>query len=549
MYKLGTFPTFFGVVVEQIESKFDQQVRFWAVLGPFIMLMTLFIMLIRSAPEDLYLALTALIGIPICWKWKHTGLALAFALLGFGLVFSLIQAPIEERFWYFGISLAIGMAFIVTSLSLEEVTSIISKLQFESKSRKDHLWSLDERYQLAKAAWEKEKIGFNKEINQKQAEIVILKSQLKQENENKVSQNNDQIEQYRKNYFRLESELQYAKNKQQQAEIEAANLRRIVSQSETELRELKQRETDQQNKIDVLENAKKHLLNTLEIEKSSLANLLIENRKMSEELAANHESKHQLQELQTNLQEKAETIAVLRNEITEKNAKIISLEAEKTSLANLMDKNISEEAAARQELQRQIPLLQDNLQEKAEAIAQLQNEITEKNVQISSFELEKASLVTLMEKRLGEEIAAREEIQRQIPLLKDSIQLKIEEMAELQKEIDHKNAQINEISQQLEHTPSAKDPFEPLYKQLREQFSEKNDLLEETRRELFKSKEALLTLINHHKEKINEIENIGLVQLESEYSTEISLLEEALKATQEEIEDLYALVSSLMKNK
>lgn len=426
MYKLGI--AFFGVIVEQIESKFDEQVRFWAVLGPFIMLMTLFVMVIRSAPEDLYLAVTALVGIPVCWKWKHTGLALAFAFLGFGLVFSLIQAPIEERFWYFGISLAIGMAFIVTSLSLEEVTSIISKLQFESKSRKDHLWSLDERYQLAKAAWEKEKLSFNKEINQKLTEIVVLRSQLKQEDENKVSQNNDQIEQYRKNYFRLESELQYAKNKQQQTEIESANLKRLAAQHETELREQKQKESELLNKIDVLEIAKKHLLSTLNSEKTSIANVLIENRKMSEELAGQEDLQHQIQQLKDAIQEKNEAVAVLQNEIIEK------------------------------------------------------------------------------------------------------------------------STQIEGANQHFECITVPKDPFEPLYKQLRDQFIEKTSLLEQTRKELFKSKEALLTLIAHHKEKINEMENTALVQLESEYRAEIVFLEEALKANQEEIEDLYVLVSSLMKN-
>lgn len=358
-----------------MENRLDQHIRFWAVLGPFLMLMTLFVMVIRSTPEDLYIALSILIGLPICWKWKHTGLALAFAFLGSGLVLSVIYGPLEDRFWYFGISLATAMAFVVTSLSLEEVAALIGNLQFESKSRKDHLWSLDERYQSSKDSWEREKGILSKEIAQKENEVLRLKELLVKEKERENVEELEKIEQFRKNQSRLEGELQHAKNRLLQQEIDASNhLKQLVYQYEAEVKEYKQ---------------------------NSYAN---------EQLASQY-----------------------RKETDELK------------------------------------------QHAAHVLSQLQSQ------------QDKLSLV--------------------------------------------------------------KDGYEPLYKQLRQQFIEKNELLESTRRELFKSKEALLTLIRHHQEKLSEKEGEMIEQLESEYRTELSLLETSLEANQEEIQGLYSLITTLLKER
>jgi len=193
--------------VEQVERKLDQNIRFWAVLGPFILLLSFFILIFRSAPNSYYLPLAALIGTPICWKWKLPGLALALTFLGASLIFSLNSLALEDRYWEAGMAMAIALGFIVTSLSLEEVTALIQGLEIESNSRKESLWQLDERLKET----EKQMIGSERKLNlQLREKDSLIENQMVRIKafENLEKMHHKEAENLRYKIYDLENKLQ-----------------------------------------------------------------------------------------------------------------------------------------------------------------------------------------------------------------------------------------------------------------------------------------------------------------------------------------------------
>lgn len=132
------------VFKKQVENK----LQFWSVLGPCIIILTLLISLIKFSPESFYLPLAIVVGIPSCWVWKLRGMLFSITVLLLLLFLSFSGIAVEERLWHFGVAVATALAFIVATLSSEEVEALVQKMQARSKSRLDHLLRLDEKLKL-----------------------------------------------------------------------------------------------------------------------------------------------------------------------------------------------------------------------------------------------------------------------------------------------------------------------------------------------------------------------------------------------------------------
>ncbi len=132
-----------------IAKSLKDKVQFWAVLGPFVIIQTMFVSIVRVSPENFYLPLAALIGIPICLRWKLRG-GLAMAILVVVMFLATHSAgSSDDRFWQFGMVIALVLGFVVTALSFEEVDSMIKFIHLESKSRLDNLMRVDEKLREA----------------------------------------------------------------------------------------------------------------------------------------------------------------------------------------------------------------------------------------------------------------------------------------------------------------------------------------------------------------------------------------------------------------
>lgn len=151
-------------------------ILFWAVLGPFILMAALFVNLVKGNPSPLYFSSVALVGLPMCWRWKMKGLLAALLLLGGALTLSLYEVPVQYRFWQVGMGITFALSFIVASLSFEEVEAAIANMQVESNSRLENLWAVDEKMKNLQERWQYDREDFNVRSKLMAQELEELKS-------------------------------------------------------------------------------------------------------------------------------------------------------------------------------------------------------------------------------------------------------------------------------------------------------------------------------------------------------------------------------------
>jgi hypothetical protein len=138
-------------------EKLTFQVKFWALIGPFISLLTLFVFFVKGSATPIALPLVLLFGVPICWKWKLKGFAGSVIVICSILFYYYLDIPLEERFWHLGMGISITMSLLITALSFEEVESLIEAMKVESRSRLENLWKVDEKLQQTTGELKKKK--------------------------------------------------------------------------------------------------------------------------------------------------------------------------------------------------------------------------------------------------------------------------------------------------------------------------------------------------------------------------------------------------------
>jgi hypothetical protein len=165
--------------VNVAEKKVERQLQFWAILGPFVLLLSLFILLFKVSDNQWYFALSSVVGIPLCLKWKMRGLAGSLLFLFCMTLLSYQDIPLEERYWHIGMSMALALSFVILTLSIEEVQGVLGELQNESQSRLEHLFKLDEKLKAVhqESSLEKDKLLF--QIKAVSQELAVAQEEKK----------------------------------------------------------------------------------------------------------------------------------------------------------------------------------------------------------------------------------------------------------------------------------------------------------------------------------------------------------------------------------
>lgn len=163
--------------MDVVERKVESQVQFWSLLGPFFVLLSIAVLLFKVSPHW-YFPVSALLGIPLCVKWKMKGMAAALCclLLLSGIGYQSLE--LDDRYWHVGLALAMAFSFIVLTLSLEEVQVVLGKLYLESQSRLDNFLLLDEKWKTAEHVWANER-----EISK--SEVLTLTQEMARVQEDK----------------------------------------------------------------------------------------------------------------------------------------------------------------------------------------------------------------------------------------------------------------------------------------------------------------------------------------------------------------------------
>ncbi|HRD56254.1 MAG TPA: hypothetical protein PLC42_07660, partial [Parachlamydiaceae bacterium] len=117
--------------MDTAQDKLAFQVQFWGLIGPFIALITSFVILIKSPPEAIYLSIATIVGLIVSSKWKIKGALFSIGLMLLFYLYHFSEIDPNEHLWHIGMNLSIILGFAITAFSLQEVEEL---LHFGEKS-------------------------------------------------------------------------------------------------------------------------------------------------------------------------------------------------------------------------------------------------------------------------------------------------------------------------------------------------------------------------------------------------------------------------------
>ncbi len=168
--------------------------HFWDLIGPFCILLTLSLQIVKPGIESLWLPYIGFCGVILCWKWQIKGLLISLGLLCAALIGN-YQMLVP---WTLGAGLTLALGFVITALSADLAGNNI-QISVEPDRSQDVL------------------------INNLQNELQNLQEQSK----SAIDQLQSQLEDLKQNKIKLESALAQAN-----AELQKANVKLTASSKE-----------------------------------------------------------------------------------------------------------------------------------------------------------------------------------------------------------------------------------------------------------------------------------------------------------------------------
>lgn len=443
------------------EKKLERQVEIWTLLGPFIMIMTLTVILIKPTHHQLYIPLAALIGIPICWKWKLPGFVVSLGILSALMTYQSLYTSHDFILWDFLLGIAVALTFAVTALSFKEVEAVLRNIQSESSAR------------LQSFIMAGEKIKALETKNESELAIQLSRINVLQDN---LTEKARQLQSYEQIVNVAREELLHTIRQNEAFQQEVFNTRHELALLEQKLEELNAQPTaiadvtNFESEIQALHDR----IGKLASEKEYAENALGHMQKELESLKAlDAEKDLKLKSYTDAIQKTKESAALSEQELV--------LYRQKTE--DLLAAYTSKEKALTEQLN----------------LAKADKEQTEQAIQALQFE-------------------------------RDSLQHKLANTPE-------------EPPQEDMH---ALRRMEGMYNQLREQFEEKCQTLDETRRELFLVQEELLRL----QRDSDEQQKFGVSETDLAFGKLLKSVEKEFSEVKQEYgqetEALYGLVQHLM---
>lgn len=361
--------------MNSLEQRLEQQVQFWALLGPFLFLASISVLIFKLTLHW-YFPITILFGLPLCVKWKTKGMACALSLLFLLFLYSYSSLSINERYWHVGMALALAFSFIILTLSLEEVEGVLTRLQIESKSRLDNFLKLDDSSKKAEESWTKEKVALNSELASLVNDLTIAKQD--KEIFHKLTQlAKEELLQIRAQQEQLQQDLVYKKQQVYQ-------LTETLEQSELQLQSILDRDSEQ------LVTSLQHALKNLEEENREWQ------KKNEENLIENDRLNSQCKVFIREQSESKTLFSALQQEKEELIQKLETIEKEKEafcSQAIAKEKELSTMQVTQEQLQKQIDLLKNQQVETLFQQEQLSKEKKELMHQLACTEQTSTSLM------------------------------------------------------------------------------------------------------------------------------------------------------------
>ncbi|WP_075883614.1 hypothetical protein [Candidatus Protochlamydia sp. W-9] len=515
-----------------LEKRVENQVQFWSLLGPFLILLSIAVLLFKVS-SHWYFPLSALIGIPLCVKWKIKGMAAALGcLLSFSVV-GYLSIDLDEQFWHVGMALAMAFSFIVLTLSLEEVEGLVDKLQLESQSRLDNFLRLEEKLKTMEHTWfvEKESI---------QGQVISLTNDLTQIQDERQTfyklalLSKDELSHFKSEHDKLLQELFYKKQS-------IAQLNEKLHDSEMHLQEYIN--TDSASTISKL----KQNVSNLEEEKE-----LIDSQ--FQELKKDHE--HLLEvfyKSQQNEKEYSKQCEDSQKEIERHQILIKNFHDQYQCLENEKNDIQSHLISVQTQLERTTFLIQQNesfIQIQTHKIQQLEQLLEQRENEI---QLHAETKISLQNQLVGEEILKKhgedlkyklEQLQTQHDQEKGILeQQHLVQQNQLRGQLNQLMQEIDDLNSQTLNYQAQGEKIQKIQVQLQ--------LSQELNQELEQDLEELRKKLLNYKQELDEtnqhlIEIDLLKQSKLGLEQELGLITEQLKQSQQEVDQLKTVENQLI---
>jgi chromosome segregation ATPase len=621
--------------VDVVGKKVESQVQFWSLLGPFFVLLSITVLLFKVSPHW-YFPVSALIGIPLCMKWKMKGMAVALTCLFLLAGINYPSLELDDRYWHVGLSLAIAFSFIVLTLALEEVQGLVGKLQLESQSRLDNFLLLDEKWKMAEQEWSLQSERSKNEIATLTQEVA--KVQEDKQTFYKLAQlAKDELVQVRGQHEQLLQDLLYKKQQIAQLherleETEMTIQGFVNSDAEKQIQTLTERLTYLEREKETFkakialaqEEGQTYLTERAHLERELQAcqereKLCMTDRQHNQQerqdqqnaflslqgkCALLEQEKHSWSQAQAKWQQQCEqlrhletqyrqTIEHSQRKIQDLEMKLLEgerqkeallsrqkqLEEEKyqieSQLKNYQQQLLQQHQQECKDLQERYSKVQESLVKAEQDLEMTQEAFTHLRKKEEHYKTHLCQLQTELEERkktekhlkhsVEEEQKTLAEMQEKMSHLSHELseqQLRFKQVTEQNEKLESLKLQLEQALQEVQVELQKQDshPLHPglpaqghsrriesMYMQLKEQFQEKCDILDVTRRELFQVNEELLK----YRKEYEEEHFFGLSIQERNLQHHLVHLGKQFDRMQEtyqrEIEDLSQLVGHLLQ--
>lgn len=443
---------------EKNKKKFIDRLQFLGVIGPFVILLTLFAVLTRGSMKGWYLFLTTLLGLPLCWKWSTKGFLTTLAILVVIYVCMLPLFPVSEALWQAGASLSLSIGLFTTLLGFEEIKEMMLDLQIESQSRLDNLIELDDKFNSFKKDWDLSEESYQTQIRDK--DYVI----------EKLSNEAGALE---KTLSLIEGELKLQQQKSEGyvKELELVGLEKSELEVKTIQMSQELKEIRQELSLSLTEREKEYIAANQSLEEKLIkqeAQLFDLEEKLSEQEEYENNLSHKtsgyelnIKKLEENLRDKVSEIYELRNQmglrevditkqkdeidsfvkkISEKEHELLSYKAQITE----RDKKINQISTKLRDLEQDLHLARSKIEEQKDLFKLTEKKLFESDNLLEALALENSKKITLKDK----------------------------EIENLYNELEEKGNRVNELMERNKEVDSTISLYEEQVLELREQIEE-----------------------------------------------------------------------------
>lgn len=518
-----------------LEKKLDNQIRFWSLLGPFLLLAS-FAILVFKASDQWMFPVFGLVGIPLCLYYEKKGWIAAFGLLFFLSLFSYFSLEGLDRYWFVAFLFSMGTSFFVLSFSLSEVQKIIEKIELESKSRLDNFLHLDEKLRDAEEEWNLIELGYSSEIASLTSEIQELKNE--KEKLSRLSLlSKEETEHAKQKLVCMHQEMDYKKH-------QILSLQDRLDESEQMIQKLIDTDFVKQNdllnkEIKDLVEANTSLLGKLEGIENQLEKEIEKNDRLENALSLfKLEEANYLENKQecVSLKKEKESLLIKQKELSDELQHLsVVRENQKEALAEL-EKKMIDSKNKQLNLELDVENLKENLENKEKQISARDKTIGELRENYFHTEKNREEVLSILEKEqenLSYYKKDNEHLKQELSVKEKEVEKLIQEQ-EQSKEIEKEYLRLKKYEEMIPYRDGGIRKIEAMYLQLKEQFELKSSTLESTRKELFLLQETLAVRSKEWEEsQLEETEFIAKLLAQYEFK-EIK--------NKEEIEELSKII-------